>query len=136
MHVDPAKHRLVMTLSQLTVVARLLPWLSRLSRTPCSELLNAWVLQDTSSQLCGLVAVITTVSVSPACSDTPCSTTCPLLTLELPLGDGRETAVTANPAGGSTIAALSGFALEVFVRVTVNLVDAPGATDPGEIVAV
>jgi hypothetical protein len=123
-------------LTQLTAVARLLPRLSSLSCLPFNELLNAWVLQDTCSQLRGVVAVILTVALSRKCSDRPLSTICPLLTLALPLGDGRETTVTANPGGGDTIAALSGFACEVFVNASMNTVGAPGAADPGETVAV
>jgi hypothetical protein len=134
-HSAPVEHDWVVMLVQLTVVARPLV-VSRLSWGPCNELLNAWTLQDTCSQLWGVVAVIVTVSDSPKCSERPFSTTPPLLMLELPPGDGRETAVTANPGGGRTIAALSGFASEVSVNVTVNAFVAPGATNLGETAAV
>jgi hypothetical protein len=135
-HADPAGHGSLMMLRQLTVVARLLPSVSGLSCVPFSELLNAWTVHCTCAQLCGAIAVTATLADSPEWSEMPFTTTCPLLTVELPPAEGLAALVTVNPGGGCTVAALSGFALDVLVKVTVYVFVPPGATDPGETVVV
>jgi hypothetical protein len=82
---------------------------ARLSWAPCSELANPWTLHGALEvQLRGEVAVITTLSLCPGCSERPFNTTSPAFNDALPLPDGRDVPLRTKPDGGCTVAALSG----------------------------